>query len=576
MLAQEYGFSDCRLLRSALVSALIFIMSARHWNNYSPVKYDWDKTWNKVSSPYVKPNHDYKEWSDLDGIPDTSYGWSNSNADSASSASSALPVQPSKGKCKGKGKKGNGKRAKGLTKGKNGKDTAQRKADERWEAAGRGWKEKRHGPDVITKDDLSSSSIAWEEKGVDFVGASSFAKPPKANVFECACCSRMIPFNSWMANVWSSNGEFVEKYDEDIRRAKDLMKSIMSDEPVKYIQVGTKEPILSVCVYCCGKMQHQDSKYYLNEKGKPTSHFRGKADLSKGKNPRHKLQRCMAVIEDWMTEEGHPQRIAEVLEELKKPMFAKGSDWVAEVASGFFITYGCTCGIYPIHNGSFYRFSSIKGRDGSSGKKGFWVCAACIRRWTEGEHGHKRLVTLPADGKFSDKHKKWCFAYYGSHDASDRAKIEQQLTILKGSRLLKEINGKEVTFESICEAITAINSKCVGMLETHYAMKWITSSKEVERYGTPLYCEHDALSLRAPGIKFAAIDVKMIEAEEEIPFLSTEHFQALIDCCSAFFDFTTYDSKGPSDERMIRKMQWAAENNKSIADIIKKIHPDLA
>ena len=516
----------------------------------------------------------YREWSKFDNNADTSYGWSNSNAaDSASSASSALPVQPSKGK--GKGKKGKGKKGKG--KGKNGKDTAQRKDDEHWEAAASGWKEKKHGPDVITKADLSSNSTAWEEKGVDFVGASSWAKPPPAHVFERQCCNSEIKWNSWMANIWASTGEFVEKYDEHIRRAKAIAKNFKSDEPVEYIQVGTKEHILSACVKCCGKLHHGDTQHYMTDtlKGGVTSHFRGKADLSKGKNTPHKLKRCMDVIQEWMQEEGHPQRIEEVLEEVKKPLVANAVDWVAEVAAGFFITYGCDCGIYPLHNGSFYRFSSVKGQTGSWGQKGFWACANCIRRWKEGESGHKRLVTLPADGKLSDTHKKWCFAYYGSHDESDRAKIEQQLTILKGSRLLKEINGKEVTFETVCEAITAVNHRCVGMLEKHYAMKWVTSSKEVAKYGTALYCEHDALSLRAPGIKFAAIDVKMIEAEEDIPFLSTENFQALIDCCSAFFDFSTFKTKGPFDEKMVRKMQWAAENNKPIAEILKRIHPHL-
>ena len=55
MLAQEYGFSVCILLRSALVFALIVSMSAYNRNNFAAVKYDgWDKGWDKVQAPYVQ------------------------------------------------------------------------------------------------------------------------------------------------------------------------------------------------------------------------------------------------------------------------------------------------------------------------------------------------------------------------------------------------------------------------------------------------------------------------------------------------------------------------------------------
>ena len=135
MLAQDCEFSFCRIVRSALVSALIVIMT--NHEQYAAAK-PWHKSWNKAETPYYYSEDTYQEpWFWLESIAATS----KSNESSSVTSASSVPAEPSKGK----GKKGKGKRAKGISKGKNGKNKAERTADDRWEEAARGWKETKTG-----------------------------------------------------------------------------------------------------------------------------------------------------------------------------------------------------------------------------------------------------------------------------------------------------------------------------------------------------------------------------------------------------------------------------------------------
>ena len=140
MLAQDHGFQVCRIIRSALVSAFIVIMT---YSNYAAGKPR--NKWNKVSAPYYASDKYEDPWQYTEyGARVTST--SNSSSDQRISFRSkesreidSKPSDPRKGTGKkGKAKKGNGKGKKG----KKGQSDAERKADNRWEEAVVGWTEK--------------------------------------------------------------------------------------------------------------------------------------------------------------------------------------------------------------------------------------------------------------------------------------------------------------------------------------------------------------------------------------------------------------------------------------------------
>ena len=60
-------------------------------------------------------------------------------------------------------------------------------------------------------------------------------------------------------------------------------------------------------------------------------------------------------------------------------------------------------------------------------------------------------------------------------------------------------------------------------------------------------------------MRFQAVDVRAFE--NEIPFLSSDELQQLLDVCSAFYDLSAYQSEGTrdtvylADRKMIAKMK---------------------
>ena len=110
-------------------------------------------------------------------------------------------------------------------------------------------------------------------------------------------------------------------------------------------------------------------------------------------------------------------------------------------------------------------------------------------------------------------------AFWASHDVKQNNEFEQQLTILKGSKLVAELNGKEISYENVIQAVEAISDRAEISIKKHYkdVSKWYESVQPVhDKFSTKVYCDDERLSLGGSGVRFPAVDVRAFE--NEIPF----------------------------------------------------------
>ena len=265
---------------------------------------------------------------------------------------------------------------------------------------------------------------------------------------------------------------------------------------------------------------------------------------------------------------------------IKDERVAKATDWVPNVGPDTFILYGCSeeqgCGIYPLHANHWYRMSNIRGADGCYEKDGFWVCAHCTRRYRSKHTAHKRLFFYPSTESWLGGREIYLVAFWGYHDETQNRKFDQQVTILKGARLIKELNRKAITYEHVIQAVGAISDRAEVSMMKHYAdvIKEFESAVLGNQFSTELYCDDIRLSLSAPGRRFRAVDVGAFE--KVIPSFSSDELQHLLDVCSAFYDLRTYrsvntrDPIGPSDLKMIKDMETSARKL-SVEAIVRRV-----
>ena len=83
--------------------------------------------------------------------------------------------------------------------------------------------------------------------------------------------------------------------------------------------------------------------------------------------------------------------------------------------------------------------------------------------------------------------------------------FEHQLTILKGSTLVEELHGKEISYDTVMQAVEAISDRAEIPMLKYYkeVIKWYDSVGIVrEKSSTEIYCEDERLSLLAVGVSF--------------------------------------------------------------------------
>ena len=389
--------------------------------------------------------------------------------------------------------------------------------------------------------------------------SASYARPPeKEQMFKCQDCDSGFPYYSCLGYIWDNSKDFLRQYDADATKARDILGEV----PFKPLASKARRKL--VCYKCCGRY-HKTS--YLKANGKLTSKWRNAADLSKGRTSKGKLARAIKTMASMLGPEKGPE-LKEVMEKVKNDRIAKATDWIPEIGPDTFFAYGCSggggCGIHPLRASQWYRMSNATTANGCF-SKGFWVCAHCTTRYTGKNNGHKRLLFYPSTKpgqSVKNGERAYLMAFWGNHDVKKNSEFEQQLTILKGSKLVTELNGKEISYENVMQAVEAISDRAEISIKKHYkgVIKWYESVQPVhDKFSTKVYCDDARLSLGGSGVRFPAVDVRAFE--NEIPFFSSDELQQLFDVCSAFYDLSTYQSEGtrdavgPADKKMIAKMK---------------------
>ena len=105
--------------------------------------------------------------------------------------------------------------------------------------------------------------------------------------------------------------------------------------------------------------------------------------------------------------------------------------------------------------------------------------------------------------------------------------FEQQLKILKGSKLVEELHGKEISYETVMQAVEAISDRAEIYMLKYYkdVIKWYESVGLVrDKSSTEIYCEDERLSLFSAGVRFQAVDVRAFE--NEIPLFNSDQLRA--------------------------------------------------
>ena len=145
-----------------------------------------------------------------------------------------------------------------------------------------------------------------------------------------------------------------------------------------------------------------------------------------------------------------------------------------------------------------------------------WICATVCAY---------RVLVLLALEETTDN----LVAYIGQHSVKH---IEQEIMILKGAQLLDMINGQIITAETILQAIAHLNDASEKtLMKKVQGIHALLAKDPSTKFKTTIFCEDSRLSIERPGVQCKALCLK---EESDIPTLTTEELQSILDMTSAF------------------------------------------
>ena len=408
--------------------------------------------------------------------------------------------------------------------------------------------------------ETGSSSADSGGAAVLFDGAAAAAKPVDDNqLYMCSLCDKSFPFYSQMAYLNAQDKAFHKSYDGDVSKAID------STQDKEWHQIGSPSKIAFACYICAGEAHNET---YLNNRGSLSAKWRNAADLSKGRHHKAKIGRVLHTIEkQYERSTGEKTSAKNVMEAMRDERTAKATDWVTNLGYGSFLLYGCPpgkgCGTYPLKSDKWWRMSGAVNASGTV-TNGYWSCANCLLRWSWKECGNYRVFIVMAP----DESENNLVAYIGGHYAQN---IEQEIMILKGAQLLDTINGQTITAETLLRAIDRLNEVSEKMLVAKLkGIKWVIAQDPSKKFDTPLFCEDPRLSIERPGVQYQAL---ILKEEKDIPILTIEELQRIIDVTSAFMDLTKFEAKGKAMQKTLKRMRARSESpatQQIVDDVLKQ------
>jgi hypothetical protein len=253
---------------------------------------------------------------------------------------------------------------------------------------------------------------------------------------------------------------------------------------------------------------------------------------------RKKAEWIVNRLESLKTEKGEVCNAKAVWQELTRSQdLNKGTDWVTKLGPFCSVHYGCVkCDIYPLKSSGWYRLIKQTvdvNQTGLSGDAcGHWACGSCCARWSWGLGGHRRLMII-------DGTPEPLYLFVGQLSSLQ----ENTVKFLKAAEMLKLIGSKPVTKDIVMQTIMELNDEVQKKLMHLKEVRSFVSTDPAaddRAWQFKVYCEHEALSLRCPGIQFHALDLK-VRPEGPPPTASPEEIDFILDIISAAMNFEAVD-----------------------------------
>ena len=224
----------------------------------------------------------------------------------------------------------------------------------------------------------------------------------------------------------------------------------------------------------------------------------------------------------------------------KERDFCKASDWVCRLGPDVFLLYGCgTCHIYPMRSCDWLRTARMdtpeSAPDLHEQKGNEWRTPCCGAKWSWGKDARWRLFVLGADPDSSTfEHSKYM---YIGEDFGQR--LENKIEFLKRCQLLKNLEGAQITCNSILEVIDRVNSATRARLMNLPEVRQITAidPDTVPHYGChwKLVCQDKRLSIPHAGKQIRVIDLR--QGTGVVPrTMGAPELDFLVHVCAAMLD----------------------------------------
>jgi hypothetical protein len=325
----------------------------------------------------------------------------------------------------------------------------------------------------------------------DFDGAAASAmEEPKLHL--CMACNKEFGRFSELAYVVPAKGhQFAHPMHSTVSRAIEKADG----RPVQ--NKCEDEVVILACWRCCEEW-HQVS--YKHSDGRLTSSWSNKSRGSKRCSlPPAKLTRMLKAIDEKRVrvhKDEHMPSAEDAYKMLKESTMARAAtDFITVMVDGCLsLHYGCgACMCFPLQANGWWRCSHFFEEGITHSSKGHWRCANCLDRWTAGKYEDISMFVL---GDSSDH----MFIMTGGLSADQKAEVN----IIKGSMLLKVLNGKPVTKQSLLDAIGCLHNKAHRRLAS-FAEVIEFAAKDPSSTGAAMVCEDVRLSLSRVGEKVLAL-----------------------------------------------------------------------
>jgi hypothetical protein len=246
--------------------------------------------------------------------------------------------------------------------------------------------------------------------------------------------------------------------------------------------------------------------------------------------PPAKLTRVLKTIDEKRVRLGRDEHMPSAEDAYKllkeNPMARAATDFITVMVDGALsLHYGCgACWSFPLQANGWWRCSHFFEEGITHSSKGHWRCAACLDRWTAGKYEHISMFVLGD----SSNHM---FIMAGTLSAEQKSEVN----IIKGSQLLKVLNGKPVTKQTLLDAIGCLHNKAHRRL-ANFAEVVEFAAKDPSTTGAAPVCEDVRLSLSRVGEKVLALRVN----PSDVLTATSEDLDDILATAGAFMSVETY------------------------------------